>query len=807
LGEQPRRRREPQLKQDLLLAAGEARRLHHAPQPRPPLDQTVAAELPQQPLGRPTGRPPFRAETPAETVLQVLFEEPAPPTRLNAKVPRDLETICLKCLHKGPTRRYASAQDLGDDLHRFLDGRPVIARPVGVAGRVVKWARRRPAFATLATAAALLLAASAVLGLWMHQRETAREAERTRRAEQARLAVETAIANSYASAKAERFGEAGSFLKEAEDRLPEADSAELGERIAEAGHDVHFAQALSGVREQCYAVKAVEGFFVPVALPDAWAQEYARVFAEARFDLDGDADAVAGRIRASRLPEQTIAALDHWALGAFLLRQGPTRQKLLGIAARADPEPAWRDRFRDPACWGDEGALGRLARDALATAEPPAAYQLAITGALLRHHGAPAEEVALLRRAVFQRPGDMLLRWELAHALARDRQHRESAAHLRVVLGLSPRFASVENHLGVMLCLAGGAEEIEEGIEHLRRAITLEPTGGRRFPQAPAIIRYNLALALARGGRLNEACAECRRGIEAAPTDPWAYFAQGRVYVRANRLAEAVPMYRKAIEYRPDDKGAHFNLGAVLHALGRYEEALAEFRTLIGLQETNLGAHEGAGQALLKLRRYPEAEADFARVIRALEETSDRRDDDRDRFRYARVCLGMVEALLGQGRFAAARDAARRALDDLTLDEAQRTTVQESLTIARRLAPLEGDLAAPRTAAPEMADVTTRRALAKWLYVYPHATVAAAQVYEELVARKVPLDAEERVRAGVAAAQAGSGVGSDVSMLSAAALAAGVFQRCRSTPGARAPELETTRRMATARPANECVSR
>jgi hypothetical protein len=102
-----------------------------------------------------TGRPPFRAATPLDTVLQLVCEEPVPPRSLHRKVPRDLETVCLKCLEKEPRHRYASAQELGEDLLRFVRGECVLARPLGVTGRLGRWARHRPALA--ATLAGLLI--------------------------------------------------------------------------------------------------------------------------------------------------------------------------------------------------------------------------------------------------------------------------------------------------------------------------------------------------------------------------------------------------------------------------------------------------------------------------------------------------------------------------------------------------------------------------------------------------------------------------------------------------------------------------
>jgi tetratricopeptide (TPR) repeat protein len=116
-----------------------------------------------------TGRPPLKGETVMETVRLVIHDDPVPPSRLVPRLARDLETICLKCLNKDPQRRYATAEELADDLDRYREGRPIKARPTTVWVRGFKWAKRRPA-AALSLAATVLLFIGLIGGVIGYQR-------------------------------------------------------------------------------------------------------------------------------------------------------------------------------------------------------------------------------------------------------------------------------------------------------------------------------------------------------------------------------------------------------------------------------------------------------------------------------------------------------------------------------------------------------------------------------------------------------------------------------------------------------------
>ncbi len=176
-----------------------------------------------------TGRPPFLGESKLETLKLVTTAEVVPPRRLRPDVPRDLETICLKCLEKGPMKRYASAEALAEDLRRFLDNRPIVARPVGPAGRFGRWCRRNPGVAGLSAAVFVSLILGTVVSTTM--------AVRAIRAEAA-----TSTQRDRAQVEADRFKAVIEFLRK--DMLAQASVSNQLTREARPDPDLKVRTAL-----------------------------------------------------------------------------------------------------------------------------------------------------------------------------------------------------------------------------------------------------------------------------------------------------------------------------------------------------------------------------------------------------------------------------------------------------------------------------------------------------------------------------------------------------------------------------------
>ena len=190
-----------------------------------------------------TGRTPFRGATALDTLQQVMFQEPVPPRRLQPKVPRDLETICLKCLEKSPDRRYARALDLADDLARFRRGEPIHARPVPPWERCAKWVRRRPTLAAALLSSAVVVIGS-IVGSLIHlnialnhaRTEWKHEADRARRAER-RFEGQELVHRAESAASSQRWKEVALHTDEAFRRIGAeedlGDLSDLRERAVE----------------------------------------------------------------------------------------------------------------------------------------------------------------------------------------------------------------------------------------------------------------------------------------------------------------------------------------------------------------------------------------------------------------------------------------------------------------------------------------------------------------------------------------------------------------------------------------------
>ena len=189
-----------------------------------------------------TGRPPFRAATSLDTILQVIHDEPVPPTRLQPTTPRDLETICLKCLRKNPSKRYATAADLAGDLQDWLAHKPITARPVGRLERTLKWCRRYPAVAASLVVATVAAIVASGLACW------AVEAEQLARSNEV---------HAQAAAKAER--QARELAQQAQARAEQSAAMEKTAR-EQAERERQYAQAIADfVQNDFLGLASVEG--------------------------------------------------------------------------------------------------------------------------------------------------------------------------------------------------------------------------------------------------------------------------------------------------------------------------------------------------------------------------------------------------------------------------------------------------------------------------------------------------------------------------------------------------------------------
>jgi serine/threonine-protein kinase len=494
-----------------------------------------------------TGRPPFRGETAAETVQQMLSQEAVPPSRLNAKVPRDLDTICLKCLNKAPRQRYATAAALADDLRRFRAGEPIAARPAGAARRLGKWVRRRPTAAALLAAGALLAAALLGGSLWL-------VAERARQ----RAAVEADLKEGAALRDGARWEDARLALDRAEARLGRAGPGDLRGRVGQARRDLGLVVRLDAIR-----LKRVTGG--ELAFYKARADgEYAEAFRDAGLGTPDDpADHLADNVAGSAVRGALAAAVYDWAVCAA---DAPRRRWLLEVARQIDGAPDdWRGRALDPAVWDDERALTELTRGAPAGQVPP--YLLLALGERLR--GIDGDPVPCLKRAQQEHPAEFWPNLILGNAMLRT-QPQEAAGYYRAALACRPAAAVGYCAVGDALTLQNAPEQ---GADYYEKALRIDPTYARAVNNVGDVLRAR--------GRTDEALASYQKALRLDPDYTWARVNRANALRDKGQADAAYDDYRQVLRIDPTNPDALHGVAGVLAARGRGEEALPGWRTAL----------------------------------------------------------------------------------------------------------------------------------------------------------------------------------------------------------------------------------
>jgi serine/threonine-protein kinase len=535
-----------------------------------------------------TGRPPFRAATSAETVQQVISQDPAPPSRLNDQVPRDLETICLKCMHKEPGRRYVGAATLADDLRRFVEGRPIQARPVSPGERLWRWSRRNPtAAALLATALALVGLASGG-GVWFVQQRAERQAEAARHDAELRNEVSTAVAQAASLRKGFHFREAKELLEQTRQRLEPAGPSDLRRQVDQGLADLDLAERLDAARVK--GATAIREKF-SLALVDLL---YASAFADAGLGRVGDdIEIVAANVQKSAVSTEIIATLDDWAA---IARDAPRRDWLLAVARKADPDPA-RASLRQPDLWNDGKQLTNLPEDLKVAALSP--EMAAALGCMLRLKGMDA--VPLLTAAQRRARQDFRLNLELGLALEQRGRSDEALGHFRAALAVRPQSIAAYIGLGTALSSLGRREE---AAEHFEEALQLDP--------GSEVALQNLGVVLQFQVRVDEAIGHFEQALRIDPSFGWAHANLGAALAQKDRLDEAIDHFEQALRLDPDPnpRGAavcYTNLGHALHRKGRLDEALKQLTEAVRLAPGSSDAQMNLGNVLRDTGRLDEA--------------------------------------------------------------------------------------------------------------------------------------------------------------------------------------------------------
>jgi tetratricopeptide (TPR) repeat protein len=713
-------------------------------------------------------RPAFQEAVQMRLMQQITAAAPPRLDQLNAQLPRDLVTVVHKAIARDPADRYQTAGALAEDLHRFLEDRPIAARRLGVREQAWRWGRRNPALAALL--AALLALAFLATGsvVWFVQDQATRRAEAARQDNELREEVGTIQRQALSFRKTFHFHEARELLDQMRQRLEPAGPDDLRQRLGQARADLNLAARLDAARLQ--GATLVDGEF---DFPGA-KRMYAVAFAEAGLDPeDNDVEALVARVRHSAVRAEIVGALDDWAA---LTKEPGRRASLLEVARRADPDPV-RDRLHQPELWRDGAQLARLAHEGrVAESSPQLATALSRA---IAQGGGDAEPLLSAAQAHF--PNDFWLNYHLAGILFGAKRWDEALGHYRAAVAIRPGAAAVHFGLGATEAATGRPDK---AIDHYQRALELDPTyaeahnnlgivlrAQRRLDEAidhfqqtlridptRAKAHYNLGNALEAKSRLDEAIEHYQEAIRVAPNYAKAHNNLGNALAASNRTDEAIVHYEQALRIDPKMPDAHYNLGKVLQDKGRLDEAIAHQREAVRLAPKAAMAHLGLGAALHNNDQLDAAMDEYRQALRLDPKLADAHDNLR-------------QVLLEADRFDEARAATQRWLDLLANDDSQRAAALQQLQRCERLLVLQAKLPAILEGKEQPVDAAELQDLADLCRRYKKRYVAAARFYAAAFAAEPKLaddmKTHNRYNAACAAALAGAGRGTDADKIGA----------------------------------------
>jgi tetratricopeptide (TPR) repeat protein/tRNA A-37 threonylcarbamoyl transferase component Bud32 len=523
-----------------------------------------------------TGRPPFKGETPIETIRQVIDDDPLPPSRLVPRVPRDLETICLKCLRKDPDRRYESAQAMADDLKRFLKGEPIKARPIPLRERGAKWARRRP-FAATIVALGMAGFLGSIAGVFVHQRNSFLQALQ-REQDGSRLLDEAMRAQDQPSlARAE-----ANLANMLATVLPGTGLDELRSRL-EAG--------LNRARRRIEQIRAQEAGLSRQRADQDKFRNFRERFTEALFHdtqftgLDLPTNQAATR-RAAEEALNCYAASgpsQSWALGSLPSTLDSAQQHeiaddcydLLLVLAAAEPSPReglrWLDRaarlrpatrayhLRRAACLARTGDAPSAERER-AQAErlrPTSAFDHFLAGQERYKSGDPMQAIRHFNNALRLQPDHFWAQCLSAICWLQLTQPVQAAASLTACLKREPEFAwlyILRGFASSLVPVGSRPEEIklrsEAAEADYRWAMDLlerRPNGELHY-----VVLVNRGLLRLQRNDLENGTSDLRAAIRLNDRPSQAYAALAEFYLEEHKLDEAVEQFTQAIKRRPD---------------------------------------------------------------------------------------------------------------------------------------------------------------------------------------------------------------------------------------------------------------